>query len=81
MCKHVLGTRLNACAIAFTPSGARALPNNRKIAIERETAGTGRIRGDGFAATRFGPLSFEPWIACDAIWLDEVMIRFAVVSK
>ena len=32
--------------MALTPSGSRVLPSNRKIAIERDTAGTGRIRGN-----------------------------------
>ena len=45
MCKHVLGTIPSACAIALTPIGERILPSKRKMAIARDTAGTGRIRG------------------------------------
>jgi hypothetical protein len=44
MCRQVLGIKSRAWAIALTPIGSFTLPNNRKIAIARETAGTARVR-------------------------------------
>ena len=45
MCKQVLGTIPSVCAMALTPMGERVFPRSRKIAIARDTAGTGRMRG------------------------------------
>lgn len=45
MCRQVLGTIPNACAMALTPMGVRIFPRSRKIAIARDTAGTGRMHG------------------------------------
>src|SRR5574343_1560035 len=52
MCRQVLGTRSRASAMALTPKGCWALPNSRKIANARLTAGTCR---------RLGSLGPEGW--------------------
>lgn len=57
MCRHVLGTIPSACAMALTPMGARIFPRSRKIAIARDTAGTGLMRG-ALAEGLLGSLDF-----------------------
>jgi hypothetical protein len=48
ICRHVLGIKSSACAIALTPIGSLALPSKRNIAIARDTAGTARVRTASF---------------------------------
>ena len=70
MCRHVLVTIVSDCAIAFTPIGSGLRPSSRRMAIERETAGTGRtLRG----AAAFGSAVIGEYrtvrivSACDAM--------------
>jgi hypothetical protein len=49
MCRQVLGTSPSSRAMACTPSGALPRPSKRRMALPRDSAGTGRTR-TGFAA-------------------------------
>ncbi|MNQ90770.1 hypothetical protein D3C85_1061230 [compost metagenome] len=63
MCRQVLVTMPSSCEIVFKVMASPPRPSNRRMAIDRVTAGTARTRGPVPAA--------DSWELASLIWLSD----------